>query len=226
MTHLTVTDAMISRRSVRAFSDKPVSKDLVEEILTLAANAPSGGNVQPWKVYALAGAAKDELTNAIFARAAVQPAGDPADIKMYPSGMAEPWSRRRAECGELMYQVLGIDRDDKSARFVQGAKNLAFFGAPVGLIVTMDRSLSESQILDTGIFVQSILLLAQERGLATCPQAAWQMWSTTIRETLDIEDREMVMVGISLGYPDSDNPAANIVQPRIKLDQYASLRGF
>ena len=226
MTEMSVTEATSTRRSVRAYTDQPVSRETVAEILELAGRAPSGGNLQPWKIYALAGAEKDQLSQAIFARAATSPAGDPPDVLMYPEGLGEPWRQRRADCGEAMYEALGIAREDKAARFAQGAKNLTFFDAPVGLIVTMDRSLGELQILDVGIFTQTIMLLAQERGLASCPQAAWSMWSTTIRETLEIPDNEMVMVGISLGYPATDEIAANIVQPRVALDDFASLRGF
>lgn len=226
MTDMSVSQALSARRSVRAFSDQAVTRETIAEILELAGKAPSGSNLQPWKVYALAGAEKERLSQAIYARAAENPAGDPPDVRMYPAGLGEPWRARRAVCGEIMYETLGIARDDKTARFAQGARNLSFFEAPVGLIVTMDRSLAECQILDMGIFVQSILLLAQERSLASCPQAAWTMWSTTIRETLEIPDNEMIMVGISLGYPASDAPAANIIQPRLPLDAYASLRGF
>lgn len=226
MTGLSVSEAMTARRSVRAFTDQPVSRATMEEILELAGKAPSGSNLQPWKIYALAGEEKKHLVQAIFTKAPTLPAGDPVDVRMYPEGLGEPWRQRRAECGEIMYEALGIAREDKAARFAQGARNLTFFEAPVGLIITMDRSLAELQILDVGIFVQSLMLLAQERGLASCPQAAWSMWSDTIRETLDIPDNEMVMMGISLGYADSNEAAANIEQPRLSLDAFASLRGF
>ncbi len=152
--------------------------------------------------------------------------GDNPDIPVYPSGLTDPWRARRSECGERMYSVLDIARDDKMARFEQGAKNLFFFGAPVGLIVTMNCKLCESQVVDVGLFVQSILLLAQERGLATCPQASWTMWSGVIRETLEINDDEMIMVGISLGYAAADAPVNHLRQPRVSLDEFASLRGF
>jgi nitroreductase len=226
MTDMSVTQAITARRSVRAFTDQPVARETMEEILELAGRAPSGGNLQPWKIYALAGAEKDRLSQAVFAKAADHPAGDPPDVRMYPEGLGKPWRQRRADCGETMYEALGIAREDKAARFAQGGKNLVFFDAPVGLIVTMDRSLAELQILDVGLFVQNIMLLAQERGLATCPQAAWSMWSETIRETLEMPDDEMVLIGISLGYPATDEVAANIEQPRVVLEEFASLRGF
>lgn len=226
MSSLTVTEAIQQRGCVRAFTDQPVDKAVVSEILELAGKAPSGSNLQPWKVYAVTGEVKQKLSEAVYAKAATSPAGDPPDIRMYPKGMGEPWRQRRADCGETMYSALGIARDDQAARFEQGAKNLVFFGAPVGLIITLDRSMSESQMMDIGIFLQSIMLLAQERGLSTCPQAAWQMWSDTIREHLDISHDEMVMVGVSLGYADTSNVAASIEQPRLPLDEYASLHGF
>lgn len=226
MVELSVTDAMLQRGAVRAYTDELVSADLVKEILGLAATAPSGGNVQPWKVYALAGAAKEALSQAVLTKAAESPAGDSPDIPVYPGAMQDPWRARRYACGELMYSSLGISREDKMARFEQGAKNLFFFGAPVGLIITMDRQLCESQCIDIGIFLQSILLLAQERGLATCPQASWSMWSGVIRKTLELEANEMVMVGISLGYAAVESSINHLQQPRENPQSFADLRGF
>lgn len=226
MVDLSVTDAMMQRGAVREYSDQPVSAELVREILELAANSPSGGNVQPWKVYALAGDEKDALSQAVLEKAAQSPTGDRPDIPVYPQSMSDPWRSRRYASGELMYQLLGIGREDKRARFEQGARNMFFFGAPIGLLITLDRELCESQIIDVGIFVQSVLLLAQERGLATCPQASWSMWSGVIRDTLGLADNEMIMVGIALGYASTDAPINLLKQPRLALDEFAELRGF
>jgi nitroreductase len=226
MADLSVTDAMLQRGSVREYTNQPVPADLVNEILELATRSPSGGNVQPWKVYALAGEAKDCLSQAVLARAAESPAGDRPDIPVYPEKMPDPWRARRYASGELLYAALDISREDRAARFEQAAKNLSFFGAPVGLIITMDRELRESQIIDIGIFTQSILLLAQERGLGTCPQASWSMWSGVIRETLDLPDNEMVMLGISLGFAVVDAPLNHLNQPRVALEDFARLQGF
>jgi len=221
-----VSEAMNSRQCVRAFSDRPVALADLRELLELAGRAPSGSNLQPWKVHVVTDEAQEALIQAVYARAATQPAGDTPDIRMYPAGLQEPWRQRRGDCGENMYARLGIAREDKAARFAQGAKNMAFFGAPVGLIITMDRSLSESQMMDVGMFMQSIMLLAKERGLATCPQAAWQMWSDTIRENLELDSDEMIMAGMSLGYADEVDPGADIRQPRLPLDEFATFRGF
>ena len=223
---MNVSEAINSRQSVRAFSDKKVDLATVREILELAGRAPSGSNLQPWRVHVVTGEAREALIQAIYAKAATEPMGETADIRMYPQGLQDPWRQRRAACGEHMYSVLGIARDDKAGRFAQAAKNLSFFGAPVGLFVTMDRSLSESQMMDVGMFIMSILLLAQERGLASCPQASWQMWAETIRTSLDLGDDDMIMAGISLGYADTGDAAADIRQPRLPLDDYATFEGF
>lgn len=226
MADLTVTEAILQRGAVRQYENTAVSKELISEILELAVQAPSGGNVQPWKVYALAGEEKTRLTEAVLARAAQSSTGDNPDIPIYPDKMPEPWRSRRYQCGELMYSATGITREDKMARFEQGARNMSFFEAPVGLIITMNRSLCESQMIDVGILVQTILLLAQERGLASCPQASWAMWSGVVRETLAIEDDEMVLLGISLGYAAADAPINHLNLPRVALAEFAQLRGF
>jgi nitroreductase len=226
MAELSVTEAVLQRGAVRQYEATPVSRDLISEILELAVQAPSGGNVQPCKVYALTGDEKSRLSEAVIARAAESPSGDRPDIPIYPDKMPEPWRSRRFQCGELMYSAIGIGREDKTARFEQGARNMFFFDAPVGLIITMSRGLCESQMIDVGIFVQTLLLLSQERGLASCPQASWTMWSGVVRETLAIDDDEMVMLGISLGYAVADAPINHLKQPRIALNEFSELRGF
>ena len=131
MSVLTVTQSMQQRKSVRAFSDRNVTREVLQDLLETAARAPSGSNLQPWKVYAVTGEAKKQLSQAIFTRAAEQPMGDTPDIRMYPEKMAEPWRQRRIDCGETMYTALGISRDNKAARFEQGAKNLTFSMPPL-----------------------------------------------------------------------------------------------
>ncbi len=223
---MNVSEAIHSRQSVRAFTDQPVALELVREIIELAGRSPSGGNLQPWNVHVVAGEVKDALIQATYAAAAQAPSGQEADIRMYPAGLQDPWRQRRADCGELMYSKLGIARDDKPARFAQGAKNMAFFGAPLGLFFTLHRDMVESQMMDLGMFMMSVMLLAQERGLGTCPQAAWQMWAPAIRASLELPDSEMIMAGMSMGYPDRADPAADVRQPRAALADYATFRGF
>ena len=221
-----VANAVTRRRSVRAFLDQPVDRADIEELLSLAAHAPSNGNTQPWRVHVLMGDSKARLSKSVFARAAESPMGDEPDVVIYPAGLADPWRQRRFDCGERLYETLGISREDKQGRMLQGAKNLTFFDAPVGLIITLDRSLGGLQMLDCGIFVQTVMLLAEERGLATCPQAVWSMWSGTIRKFLGLPDDQMVLMGMALGYADTSDIAADIPMPRIAPGEFADFHGF
>jgi nitroreductase len=226
MSRLSVTEAIQQRKSVRAFEKKAVSQKLVEEILSLACQSASGSNLQPWKIYAITGEVQARLIQLVGERAMQNPLGEGGDIPIYPEKLEQPWKQRRAECGEVMYEALGITREDKMGRLGQVFKNFEFFGAPVGLIITMDRHLSEAQIIDIGLVLQNIQLLAVERGLDTCAQASWTMWPKTIREVLEVGDNEMVMAGVALGYADSEESVNHIKQSRISNDEAISLRGF
>lgn len=226
MSKLTVSEAIQKRGSVRAYTEQEVARETIEEILSLARLSPSNGNLQPWKVHVLVGDTKKKLGDAVFARIAEQPQGEPTDVRIYPKGVVDPWRQRRFECGETMYKALGIAREDKMGRMMQMAKNFAFFDAPVGMIFTVDNSMVEQQYVDVGILLQSIMLLAQERGLSTCPQAAWSMWPQTTREVLGLPDSDRVVVGMALGYADDNSNAAHIPQQRIALQEYATLHGF
>lgn len=226
MSKLSVTEAIKARKSVRKFQQEPVSREVVLEVLSLAGLSASGSNLQPWKIYALTAEIKDKLIKRVTDLAMKNPQGERADIRIYPETLESPWKDRRSLCGEVMYETLGISREDKLGRMRQALKNFTFFGAPVGLILTMDRSLSESQIIDLGLVLQNIQLLAVERGLGTCVQASWTMWPETIREVLEISDNEMVMAGVSMGYPNDSSDVNHISQPRIDPAEFISLRGF
>jgi len=226
MNEISVTQAMRDRKSVRAFRECPVPQALVREILELAGQSPSGGNLQPWKVYAFAGEALVTFVQGVKERCLTNPAGEGAESAIYPPGLPEPYRTRRFACGEAMYEALGIAREDKGARLGQVFKNFEFFGAPVGLIITMDPIMVEAQCLDIGIFLQSVMLLAKERGLDTCPQASWRMWPKSISELLGVGDREIVMAGIALGYAASDQAINEVSQPRVPAEEFISLRGF
>ncbi|MBT8138887.1 MAG: nitroreductase [Gammaproteobacteria bacterium] len=226
MTALTVSEAIQQRGSVRAYTDQAVSRETIEEILELARWVPSNGNLQPWKVHVLTGDKKKQLSDAVFAKMGDQPQGEETDVRIYPKGVTDPWRARRTQCGETMYTALGIEREDKMGRLMQVARNFAFFDAPVGMIFTVDKSMVEQQYLDVGILLQSIMLLAQERGLSTCPQAAWSMWPETIRKTLCLPDSDRVVVGLAMGYVKEGDKAAHIQQQRVSLQEYVSLHGF
>lgn len=220
-----VSQLIKNRRSHRGFSQQAVSRQDMETLLTAAGFSPSSSNMQPWRIYALSGKAKDQLCQATMAFAMQNPAGGATDIDIYPSPLPEPWYERRKVCGEKLYQTLGIARDDKRGRAMQAGKNLTFFGAPVGLIVTMDEALCSSQLIDIGIFLQSLMLCAEDRGMVTCPQASWAMWAEIVHQTLNIPANERVLVGMALGYP-SEDVINTLQQDRLPLTSFASLRGF
>ncbi len=226
MTESTLEQLLDSRRSTRAFLDKPVDKALVERILTCAGRAASGGNLQPWHVYALAGSAREKLIAAVKAEIDAGKIEDTPDISVYPEPLSSPYRDRRFQCGIGLYNILGITRDDKAGRTRQWQANYEFFGAPVGLIFTLDRQMGYSQFMDLGIYIQTVMLLAQEAGLNTCAQLSWSSWAETVRHTLEIADHEMVVVGMALGYGDSNAEVNGYRTERAGFEEYGSLRGF
>ena len=201
-----VSKALESRSAVRAYLDKPVPVDLVEEILVAAARAPSGGNLQPWHVWALMGDHLRRFKATVAERSRANPMGEGTEYKIYPDNLAEPYRTRRFRNGEDLYRALGIPREDKAARLGQFAKNFDFFGAPVGLVFAIERQMEPGQWADLGMYMQSVMLLAQEHGLSTCPQEAWALWHKTFREFVELPPNLMVFAGMALGYADTGHP--------------------
>lgn len=226
MAKISVSESLARRQSVREYTQQDVPSKLVLDVLEAAGKSSSGGNLQPWKVHALSGDVKNTLFQKTIAQAINSPRGVDPDIPIYPPGLAEPWRSRRADCGEVMYGALEIKRDDKMGRMQQGARNLSFFDAPVGLIFTLDRSLCESQMIDLGLYVQSVMLVADEKGLATCPQASWSMWAGIVRDVLGLASNEMVVLGMALGYADLDAPVNQLNQSRVDVTEFTRLHGF
>lgn len=203
---MNVSKALESRFSVRAYLDKPVPAELLEEILVTAGRSPSGGNLQPWHVWALTGDPLRRFKEIVAERAKANPMGEGTEYKIYPDTLGEPYRTRRFKNGEDLYRALEIPREDKAARLGQFARNFNFFGAPVGLIFAINRGMEPGQWADVGMYMQSVMLLAQERGLSTCPQEAWALWHKTIREFVDLPQDLMVFAGMSLGYGDDSQP--------------------
>ena len=170
---VTVSEAIETRRAVRDFKSEPIAEECIREILGTASRAASGGNLQPWKVYVLAGAARDALVRAVADSRTEKPFGDGPEYPIYPADLTEPYRDRRSRVAEQRYELLGIARGDGAARAAQMSKNFEFFGAPVGMIITIERQMGSPQFCDLGIFIANIMLLARERGLHTCPQEAF-----------------------------------------------------
>ncbi len=199
-----VDEAIASRRSLRAFLPTPVPKSVVEDILRVASRAPSGTNMQPWKVYVVAGDTKARLTEAILKDFFDQSAEHKQEYKYYPDRFPEPYQSRRRKVGWDLYGLLGIEKGDSERMQKQHARNHMFFDAPVGMIFTIDRVLEIGSWLDYGMFLENIMVAARGRGLDTCPQAAFAPYHTIIREVLGVPEEEIVICGMSLGYADDD----------------------
>ena len=219
-----VSDAIATRKTMRAFKPNPISRETVEDILTLAARAPSGGNLQPWKVYALLGEARDELVRRVVEVRKTSPMGTPPEYHIYPPALTEPYKTRRHRVGEMMYATLNIPREDKAARIGFFQRNWEFFGAPAGLIFTIDRQMQQGQWADLGMFLQNIMLLAREHGLHTCPQEAWAMFHPQIREYLNVPENEMIFCGMGLGHADETVAPNTLVSERAPLAEFATIR--
>jgi nitroreductase len=225
-TMMSVTEAIARRRSVRAFLDRPVAPDLLREILDAARRAPSGGNLQPWRAWVLGGADLQRFRALAKARMAANPQGEGEEYGIYPEQLHEPYRSRRYKGGEDMYALLGIGRDDKPARLRRMAENYDFFGAPVGLFFAIDRRMRPGQWADLGMFIQTVMLLAEERGLGTCPQEAWALLHRTVADYLAMPPELMLFCGMALGYADETAPVNRLVTDRAPFDDVFTLRGF
>lgn len=217
-----VSEAVARRVSIRAFRPDPVPGAVVADILARAAQAPSGGNLQPWRVYALAGEPLARFKTLI----AANPIGEEPEYQVYPSSLWEPFRTRRFQNGEDLYATLGIPREDKPARLRQLARNGEFFGAPVGLFFCLDRRLGPPQWADLGMFMQNIMLLAVERGLDTCAQEYWSGYPKTVARFLDLPDDHMLFCGMAMGYRDEAHPINDLKARRDAFDLWGELRGF
>ena len=199
-----VDAAITSRRSVRAFLPTPVPRQMIEDILQVAARAPSGTNTQPWRVYVLTGAARERLSARL--RAAYD---DPAErarhteeYAYYPTEWVSPYIDRRRKVGWDLYGLLGIVRTDKAGMHAQHRRNYDFFGAPVGLMFTIERVMRQGSWLDFGMFLQSVMVAARGRGLDTCPQAAFTQFHRIVTEHIGAAAGEQLVCGMSLGHAD------------------------
>lgn len=195
-------------------------------ILDAARRAPSGGNLQPWHVYVLSGAPLREFVDRMSERWLKNPLGEGSEYDIYPKDLAEPYRSRRYQCGEDLYATLGIPREDKRARLTQLARNFRFFDAPVGLFFAIDRQMGIDQWMDIGIVQQSIMLLAREHGLHSCPQESWAIWHKSVAECLQMPPQLMLCNGMALGYMDESAPVNRLRTQRAGLEEFATLMGF
>jgi nitroreductase len=215
-----VDAAITSRMSARAFLPTPVPRETIEHILDVARRAPSGTNTQPWRVYVLQNAARDELVSKVCAAHDALRA-DPSlaaeyreEYDYYPEKWVSPYIDRRRENGWSLYGLLGITKGDKDKMHAQHQRNFRFFDAPVGLMFTLDRVMGRGSLVDYGMFMQNIMVAARGQGLHTCPQAAWNGFGKIILPHIGAGPDEMLVCGMSLGYADPADPVNGFHRPR------------
>jgi nitroreductase len=219
---MNVTEALKARISVRAFKPDPLPETLVREILDVARFAPSGGNLQPWKVIAVSRAERD----AVVALAKANLPGAEDDHPVYPANLWEPYRSRRYKLGEDMYALLDIPRENKGARLMHLMQNYEFFGAPVGLFFVIDKAMGHGQWAHMGMFMQSVALAAIERGVGSCMQEAWARMRIPLAAHFALPDEEMIYCGMALGYADETKAVNTLRADRANVDEFATFKGF
>ena len=217
---MNVSEALRKRISVRSFKADPVPLATLREILDDARFAPSGGNIQPWRMIAVAGAERD----AVVKLAQTQPHDDDG-YPTYPASLWEPYRSRRFKIGEDMYALMGIPREDKPSRLAHVARNFEFFGAPVGLFFIIDRRMGHGQWAHLGMLIQSVALAATERGVGSCIQESWGNVRTSLHTHFGLQPHELLYCGMALGFAD-EKPVNTLRSDRASVDELVEFRGF
>ena len=211
-----VSDAVQSRSSIRAFLNKRVPNELLKTLLQTSSRSPSGGNLQPWKIYVLNGDAMEKFLE--FQAGWFEP--ETAAYDIYPPSLKEPYRSSRFEVGEQMYSLLEISREDKEARINQVMQNFNFFGAPAAIFCYVDREMGPPQWSDLGMYLQTFMLLAQEAGLGTCAQEAWAMKHESVSTFLQAAESDMLFCGMAIGYKDQDAAINQLKTTRRSSDEW------
>ena len=213
-----VSEAILRRKSVRAFTNEPVKSSLIKDLLKQSSRSASGGNLQPWRIFVINKKSMSDFLE--FQKNWIDPETPAYDI--YPPKLKEPYRTSRYELGEQMYSLLGIEREDKEGRINQVMKNFEFFGAPSALFCFVDKQMGPPQWSDLGMFLQSFMLLAQEFGLDTCAQEAWAMKQESVSSFFDVSSDDMLFCGMSIGYQDEEAPINKLVSSRRPIEEWAS----
>tara|TARA_Y100001954_G_C15804259_1_gene601807 strand:+ start:81 stop:734 length:654 start_codon:yes stop_codon:yes gene_type:complete len=212
-----VTDAVLSRSSIRSFLNEPVSNELLKTLLEKSSRAASGGNLQPWKIFVINNSTMKEFLD--FQDSWTEP--EIPAYEIYPPKLKEPYRTSRYELGEQMYELLGIGREDKDARIAQVMKNFRFFGAPCAFFCFVDRQMGPPQWSDLGMFLQTFMLLAKEAGLDTCAQEAWSMKHDSVSKFVNAEDSDILFCGMAIGHRDNTAAVNSLRSERRPLSEWA-----
>jgi nitroreductase len=217
-----VSDAVNSRRSMRVFKADPVPKADIEWIIGTANRAASNGNLQPWKLYVTIGKARQRLSAAILAAIDANDVGPGGEYDVYPKEFTPVYDARRKLVGKQLYTLLDIKRGDAKGMLRQFRRNFDFFDAPVGMILCVERRMGNGQWIDCGIFLDQLMLLAREKGLHTCPQAAFSRYQHVVRRELEVPDDQVVICGLALGYADPDAVPNNLITERAPIADFTT----
>jgi nitroreductase len=212
-----VVEAIYKRMSVRQFTNEPVSDDVIRQLLTDASRAPSGGNVQPWRIYVVNGESLTRMRDYLTTK----PPVEEPEYLIYPEQLSEPYRTARFELGEQMYATLGIAREDKAGRRRQFANNNDFFSAPTAIFCYVDRQMNSPQWSDLGMFLQTFMLLAVDKGLGTCAQEYWSVRHGAVTEFVGAPENEMLFCGLALGHVDNSAPVNSLQSQRFSVDEFA-----
>lgn len=218
-----VSEAVAQRSSIRAFEDKPVATELLIDLISKAARSPSGGNVQPWRIYLVNDEAMVRCKAHCQISAQVDAPAEAPAYDIYPAGLTEPYRSSRFKVGEDMYALLGISRENKGKRIARLMENYQFFGAPAGFFCFIDRQMGPPQWSDLGMYLQTFMLLAEEAGLSTCAQEAWATRPDTVRSFVQAPEELMLFCGMAIGYKDNNAPVNQLVSDRAPFDQFATV---
>lgn len=221
-----VSEALRTRRSIRKFTDRPVDRDMLANVLTRAQRAPSGGNTQPWHGIVLTGGPLQKLFARIQAEFPRGRAAHAPEYDIYPPDLDGAYEQRRFGVGEDLYGALDISREEKGKRLMWFAENFRAFGAPVLMLVHTPKYMGPPQWSDIGMWLQSIMLLLREEGLDSCPQEAWAVYAPQIREVVDIPQDHIFFCGLAIGYRDEDAPVNNFDVKRASLEESVRWDGW
>jgi nitroreductase len=222
-----VFEAIDSRIACRWFLDKPVDPEIVRDLIERATRVASGGNLQPWQLYALTGAPLAALKAQVAGHiAGHDPRHDEAEYPIYPATMWEPYKSRREEHGVQLYGALNVARDDGEGRLAQYKRNFEFFNAPVALFIAIDRKLGPGQWADLGGYIHALAFLARGYGLDTCPQESWARMHRIVRGFVDMPPEQMLFCAVAIGYGDHAHAANSFRSPRAPLADFCRFIGF
>ncbi len=221
-----IYDAVEQRASVRGFTDRAVDRTVLERVMVAASRAPSGGNLQPWRLFLLTGEPLAEVKRLVGERVLAGDETDVAEYPIYPAKLGSPYRERRYSCGEQLYSALRIPREDRAGRDRQFARNFDFFGAPVGAFCYIDRQMGSAQWADVGMYLQTVMLLLHAEGLSSCPQEAWSLYHRTVADVVQPPVDLMLFCGLAIGYRDPDHPANAIRMDRAPLEETVGFMGW